>query len=186
MKQSNHKNNQEDIQKLLDKVKKATVDNKLDLSYGEDLSIGIMNLISIEEHLFFTAEKTKDRKYFDLLNEVRLMRTELMKEIVKDYGGEGWCMSKHLLVASMRLIESGTKILKKGDKQKAYNLFDKAYSLYSLFWGINLNVVEVDKVGIEDTKKVNFIDEKAEKSESTSVFSKLGTLVQKALDCCRE
>jgi hypothetical protein len=179
---------EEDINKLLEKVKKVTVDNKLDLSYGEDLSIGIMNLIAIEEHMFFTAEKTKDRKYFDLLNEVRLMRTELMKDIVKDYGGEIWCTSKHLLVACMRLIESGTKILKKGDKNKAYNLFDKAYNLYSLFWGLNLGVVKTDNAirDSKDEKEINLISEKGEKSGSASVFSKLGTLVQKVLDCCRE
>ena len=85
---------------LLEKVEKATKQKDLDLSSGEDLSIGIMNLISIEEHLFFTFQKTKDAKYIDLLNEVRVMRTELLKDIIKDYEGEVWCISKHLLAAS--------------------------------------------------------------------------------------
>jgi len=67
------------IEELLKKVQKVSKENKIDLSSGEDLSIGIMNLISIEEHLFFTFNKTKDEKYMDLLNEVRLMRTELLK-----------------------------------------------------------------------------------------------------------
>ena len=70
---------------LLEKVEKATKQKDLDLSSGEDLSIGIMNLISIEEHLFFTSQKTKDPKYLDLLNEVRAMRTELLRDIIKDY-----------------------------------------------------------------------------------------------------
>ena len=111
---------------LLKKVERVTRKKKLDLSSGEDLSIGIMNLISIEEHLFFTSQKTGKTKYLDLLNEIRLMRTELLKEIVKDYEGEVWCISKHLLAASMRLIEVGPKELKKNQNfwgGKDYDLY---------------------------------------------------------------
>src|SRR3990170_1104845 len=132
------------VKSLLQRVEEVTKQKELDLSSGEDLSIGVMNLIAIEEHLFYTFNKTKDSKYLDLLNEIRKMRTELMKEIIKDYEGEVWCISKHLLAASMRVMEVGTKELKKGDKQKAQSLFDKSYKLYSLFWGLNLNVVKVD------------------------------------------
>lgn len=166
-----------DYKGLLDKVEKVTAQKELDLSSGEDLSIGIMNLISIEEHLFYTSQKTKDKKYLDLLNEIRKMRTELMKEIIKDYEGEVWCISKHLLASSMRVMEVGTKELKKGDKEKAWSLFDKSYKLYSLFWGLNLGVV-----GEKELNKVK--PEKIDKEDS--VFSKLGNLVQKAIDCCRE
>lgn len=41
----------------MDKVKDLEKGHHLDLSSDEDLSIAIMNLISIEEHLFFTAQK---------------------------------------------------------------------------------------------------------------------------------
>jgi hypothetical protein len=168
---------------LVEKVSKFKIDKSLDLSSGEDLSIGIMNLISIEEHLFYTSQKTKDPKYLDLLNEVRLMRTGLMKDIVKDYEGEVWCISKHLLAASMRLMEVGTKELKKGDKKKAGTIFEKSYQLYSLFWGLNLSGKSVAK---DKGEKINYIDEKGQKKGSISVFSKLGSVVQKAIDCCRE
>ena len=157
---------------LLEKVEKATKQKDLDLSSGEDLSIGIMNLISIEEHLFFTSQKTGDKKYLDMLNEVRKMRTELLKEIIKDYEGEVWCISKHLLAASMRVMEVGTKELKKGNKEKAERLFGKSYKLYSLFWGLVLS---------KDKKASNL-----KMPEDKSVFSKLGALVQKAIDCCKE
>ncbi len=178
--------NQKDIQKLLEKVEKVTSQKKLDLSSGEDLSIGIMNLISIEEHLFYTSQKTKDKKYLDLLNEVRAIRTELLKEIIKDYEGEVWCISKHLLAASMRLMEVGTKELKKGNKDKAWSLFDKSYKLYSLFWGLNLGVVGKDNVQKDLKDEVKFIDENSKLKAKTSVFSKLGDLIQKAIDCCKE
>lgn len=167
MKIKNYKN-------LLDKVEEVTKQKELDLSSGEDLSIGIMNLIAIEEHLFYTSQKTKDKKYLDILDEVRLMRTDLLKEIIKDYEGEVWCISKHLLSASMRLMEVGTKELKKHDKEKAWKMFEKSYKLYSLFWGLNLGIV-----GKTDIKQ-----EKIKASDS--IFDKLGTLVQKAIDCCKE
>jgi hypothetical protein len=140
------KSKKSDIESLLKKVEKVSKENKPDLSSGEDLSIGIMNLIAIEEHLFYTSQKTGKKEYLDLLNEIRVMRTELLKEIIKDYEGEVWCISKHLLAASMRVMEVGTKELKKGDKDKAWNLFEKSYNLYSLFWGLNLGIVKTDKV----------------------------------------
>src|SRR3970282_247364 len=156
------------IKSLLQRVEEVTKQKELDLSSGEDLSIGIMNLISIEEHLFYTFNKTKDSKYLDLLNEIRAMRTELMKEIIKDYEGEVWCISKHLLAASMRIMEVGTKELKKAagsepaeaekQKQKAWDLFDKSYKLYSLFWGLNLGVVGIKDVKQKGDGEVKFID----------------------------
>lgn len=170
---------------LVGKVSKFKLETNLDLSSGEDLSIGIMNLISIEEHLFYTSQKTKNPKYLELLNEVRLMRTELMREIIKDYEGEVWCISKHLLAASMRIMEVGTKELKKGNKKAANKLFEKSYNLYSLFWGLNLSSSKLPK-SPKHLNSVSFLDEKGREKGSTSVFSKLGAIVQKAIDCCKE
>ena len=106
-------------QTLIKKVERVVNKHELDLSSGEDLSVGVMNLIAIEEHLFFTAQKTGKKKYLDLLNEIRLMRTSLLKRIIKNYEGEEWCIGKHLLSASMRIMEVGTKELKKGNKNEA-------------------------------------------------------------------
>ena len=90
---------QSQIRNLLEKVKNVVKEGGLDLSSDEDLSI------SIEEHLFFTANKTNKDKYYALLNEIREIMKTLLKEIIKDYDGEVWCISKHLLAASMRLME---------------------------------------------------------------------------------
>lgn len=176
-----------DIKKLLDKVETVTKQHDLDLSSDEDLSIGIMNLISIEEHLFFTSQKTEKPQYLDLLNEVRLMRTELLKKIIKDYEGEVWCISKHLLSASMRLMEVGTKALKKGDKKEAWGFFEKAYKLYSLFWGINLKIMSIDNIKLPvSDNDIQFSKDADTRQKQVSVFDKLGKVVQKAIDCCRE
>lgn len=171
-----------DISKFMDKVKQAEAGHQLDLSSDEDLSIAIMNLISIEEHLFFTGNKTGKTKYFDLLNEAREMRKELLKMIIKDYEGEVWCTSKHLLAASMRLFEVGTKAQTKGDKKGAVEFFKKAYNLYNLFWGINLGMVK------SDDKKSLVVDQKEEPIEykKGDFLGKLSGTIGKILDCCRE
>ena len=118
------------IEELLKKVEESKK-GKLDLSADEDLSVAVMNLISIEEHFFFTGAKTGKSEYFDLLNKTREMRKELLKKLVKDVepGSEVWCISKHLLAASMRLIEVGTKYYSEGKKKEAEDLFSKAYDL---------------------------------------------------------
>jgi hypothetical protein len=175
-----------DYKTLINKIEKITKKNEVDLSSNEDLSIAIMNLISIEEHLFFTAEKTDKPQYLDLLNEVRTMRTELLKKIVKDYEGEVWCVSKHLLAASMRLMEVSTKEEKKGNRKEAWELFKKSFRLYSLFWAINLKVVDIGDVPMDDGN-INFIGDKEMKLKgSSSTLDKLTQIFKKAVDCCKE
>jgi len=193
--------NSEDYKRLVEKVHSAAKDNKLDLSRDEDLSIAIMNLIGIEEHLFFTAEKTNKDIYLKLLNEVREMRKELLKKIIKDYEGEIWCTSKHLLSASMRLIEVGTKHLSKGEEKEAKDMFDKAFNLYSLFWALNLKIVDnktIKEKGIVSEQILSQVRNEehgiyGNKSaanvnveEQKTFLSKMGDLVKKAIDCCKE
>ncbi len=134
----------EDINKLVEKYDALKKDEKLDLSADQDLSIAIMNLISIEEHLFFSGGKTGNSKYYELLDEVREMRKGLLKKIIKEYDGEVWCISKHLLAASYRLMEYGTKCLGRGKKKEAEEVFEKAYNLYSLFWALNMGVINLE------------------------------------------
>lgn len=183
--------NQEEIKRLIQKAEESKRENKLDLSSDEDLSIAIMNLISIEEHFFFTGAKTGKPEYYDLLNSARQMRKELLKRIIKDYEGEVWCISKHLLAASMRLMEVGTKSLGKGDKKEAEDFFKKAYELYSLFWGINLKLVDIgdvkkiDDVQLSSEFEVNSYNNKPEEKKK-GFLSNLGEVVNKILDCCRE
>lgn len=169
----------DDIQSLLDKVKAVEKGEKLDLSSDEDLSIAIMNLISIEEHLFFSGAKTGKGKYYELLNQVREMRKTLLKKIVKDYEGEDWCISKHLLAGCMRLVEVGTKSLTKGDKKEAEEFFQMAYSLYSLFWGINLKLLKTSEL-------VESVESEPKNDSPKGFMSKLGEVIKKAIDCCRE
>jgi len=169
------------IDDYLKKIEQSKKEAKFDLSKDEDLSIALMNLISIEEHFFFTAKKSGKDKYFDLLSEVRKMRQELMRKIVKKPEGEVWCISKHLLAASMRLIEVGNKELTAGNKKVAGSMFEKSYNLYSLFWGLNLGVIEAGEIKKIESGKLNNTD-----NNPKTVFEKLRTIVRKAVDCCIE
>ena len=185
----------EEMVKKIDDSKKV---NPLDLSSDQDLSIALMNLVSLEEHFFFSGAKTKKPGFYDLINVVREMRKELMQRIVAKNGVEGgevWCISKHLLAASMRLYEVGTKAMGAGNKKDAYKMFEKAYELYSLFWGLNMNMIDLDGVKQmepkfyeavigEDSKKSK--DTKTQMAESKSTVRKLGDWVKRAVNCCIE
>jgi hypothetical protein len=169
-----------DLNQFIEKIDQMKKQDKMDLSSDQDLSIAIMNLVSIEEHLVFSGAKTNKNKYYDLIKDVREMRKELLKKIIKDYEGEVWCISKHLLAASMRVMEVGTKQLGMDRKEEAYDLFDKAYSLYSLFWAINMDVIDIGNVKKIDESALN------KKDKDSSVMGKFKDLVKKAIDCCIE
>lgn len=159
------------VNELIKKVDELKKKDKIDLSSDEDLSIALMNLISIEEHLYFSGMKTNKKKYFTLLNSVRELRKKLLKEIVKEPKGEVWCISKHLLAASMRLIEVGNKYLTKKEEEKAYDKFQDAFYLYSLFWSLNLNLIKNNELI---------------KNQSKGWKNKITGVIKKMIDCCKE
>jgi len=176
------------IQELIEKADQLKKQDKMDLSSDEDLSIALMNLISIEEHLFFSGAKTGKTEYYELLNEVRDIRKELLKKIIKDPEGEVWCISKHLLAASMRLMEVGTKSLTAGRKEEAKELLEKSYSLYSLFWGLNMNLLgvkaEVDEAALANGKDLEKL--RGDIAHKKGFGARFGELVRRVLDCCIE
>ena len=182
------KNLDEFIKKFQEMKKK----DKFDLSADEDLSLALMNLISMEEHFFFSGAKSGEKKYYDFLNEVREMRKELMKKIERNPSYEEYCILKHLLAASMRLMEVGTKKLSEGKKEEAYDLFEKAYNLYSLFWGVNMGLVDTSQIKKIDDNAINKHD-KEEKSLPVlpvrqaggrpGFMGKLRDLVKRVIDC---
>ena len=124
------------------KVEAMKASGAVDLSTEEDLSIGIMNLVSLEEHLFFTGEKTGKPEYFDLLGEIREVRKSLLARMMDKNEGETWCIAKHLLATTMRLIEVGTKLHADGKKEDARQLFDHAHRVYAMFWAVRLKLVD--------------------------------------------
>jgi len=186
------------VKEFVERIDASKKVNPKDLSSDQDLTIAIMNLISIEEHLVFSGAKTGKNSFYDLIEEVREKRKNLMLKIIPSYEGEVWCISKHLLASSMRLMEVGTKQQSLGNKEQAYDLFNQAYDLYCLFWGLNMNMLNVSDVkwvkdSVEDVKQLAAkvdaemkVSEKIENDEPKTALSKMKAFVRKAVDCCIE
>lgn len=174
------------VQEFVEKMDAAKKVNPKDLSADQDLTIGIMNLISIEEHLMFSGAKTGKHEFYDMINEIREQRKNMMLKIIPSYEGEVWCISKHLLAAAMRVFEVGTKQLAAGEKQSAYDLFEQSYSLYCMFWGLNMGMIAGD---VKYVKTKNTHADTVQQPETTHVtggVSKLKNWVKNAVNCCIE
>ena len=187
----------DNVKEFVERIDSSKKLNPKDLSSDQDLTIAIMNLISIEEHLVFSGAKTNKNSFYDLIEEVRELRKTLMQKIIPSYEGEVWCISKHLLASSMRLMEVGTKQQSLHNTEEAYKLFNQAYELYCLFWGLNMNMLNVDDVKwLEDkSAEVKQLSDKIEmasavsespKNEKSGTLSKMKAFVRKAVDCCIE
>lgn len=190
------------VKEFVERIDNMKKKNPKDLSSDQDLTIAIMNLISIEEHLMFSGAKTGKDSFYAMIGDIREMRKNLMQKIIPAYEGEVWCISKHLLATSMRLMEVGTKQQSMGNTKEAYDLFNQAYDLYCLFWGLNMNIIDAKEINwkpdtIEDVKKeaTQLMQKSSLQTESvtsqketepTTLMGKLKTVVKKAVDCCIE
>ena len=197
----------ENVKEFVERIDASKKVNPKDLSSDQDLSIAIMNLISIEEHLVFSGAKTGKTAYYDLIKDIRETRKNLLQKIIPSYEGEVWCMSKHLLATSMRLMEVGTIQQTLGHDEEAYKMFNTAYDMYCLFWGLNMGMMETKELkwiepDIEEVKKLSAkaddfmknqtgikeekVSEPVAAAEPTSALSKMKNFVRKAVDCCIE
>ena len=149
----------------------------------------------------FSGAKTGKTSFFDMIQNIREMRKNLMQKIIPAYEGEVWCISKHLLATSMRLMEVGTKQQSMNNPEEAYKLFNQAYDLYCLFWGLNMNLIDTKDVkwieaSTDDVKKVSDKISKMDlptsnqKDEATTEpengFAKMKAFIKKAVNCCIE
>lgn len=195
----------ENVKEFVERIDASKKLNPKDLSSDQDLSIAIMNLISIEEHLVFSGAKTGKTSYYDLIKEIRETRKNLLQKIIPSYEGEVWCMSKHLLATSMRLMEVGTKQQSLGKDEEAYKMFNSAYDMYCLFWGLNMGMMETKDLkwiepDVEELKKITIkanetlqgvsvtetVVEKAAEPEGEGALAKMKRIVRKAVNCCIE
>jgi len=160
-----------DFEELKKKIVSLKENRGVDLSTEEDLSIAVMNLISLEEHFFFSGAKTNKDEYYDMLKETREIRKVLLARMIDKTEGESWCISKHLLATTMRLMEVGTKLEGDGKKEDAKQMFTFAYKVYNMFFGLRLKIINTKDVvnGLEKEKPMTFDD-----------------IMSKLVDCCKE
>ena len=117
------------LQQQIEKADNAKKTNVLDLSSDQDLTIGLMNLLFIEDYI--------SNPESNLSQMIAGVREKLMNRIVKKSDKNRQILEK-LLLESMQLIDAG-------DKQSgvsAYQKYDDAYEKYSLFWGINMGLID--------------------------------------------
>jgi len=162
----------DDFQKIIDKVNVLKQGKDFDLSLEEDLSLAVMNLISLEEHFFMTAQKTKQDSYLELLKKTREIRKKLLARMIPEHEGETWCISKHLLASTMRIMEVATKLQTDKKDKEAKAMFATAYEVFSLFWAIRLKLID-----LKDVKKKPLDHNGAWSYED---------VVTKLVDCCKE
>ena len=105
-------------------------------------------------HMMFGNKATKaaakvvitvDNKVIECSEPSVNLRKELMTKMIPQYEGELWCTCKHLLSATMRLNEVGTKAYSNGDAYTAKDAFDKAYYIFNIFWALRLKIVDLPK-----------------------------------------
>ena len=163
--------NNKKYEEIIKKMETLKASGGLDLSTEEDLAMAIMNLISLEEHFYFTGAKTDKPEYFDMLIEVRSMRTKLLARMIDKKEGEVWCISKHLLATSMRLQEVGTKLQKEGKKDEAKEFFADSYKMFTLFFALRLKIVSLPEIKdmVDQEKPMTLKD-----------------VMTKLVDCCNE
>jgi len=90
--------------------------------------------------------------------------------MIDSHEGETWCISKHLLAATMRIMEVATKLQTDGKTQESESMFSQAYKVYSLFWALRLKLINTKNVKkTPDPKQWSYED-----------------LVTKLVDCCKE
>ena len=121
------------IKNMVARADAAKKVNPRDLSSDQDLTIGLMNLIAIEDI-------APDSQIATMVADVR---KELMERVVKqsDYMG----VSYTLLGQAMTFMEDGMRAFP--DKNRVYECFDAAYEAYAMFWGLNMGFIKLKDIG---------------------------------------
>ena len=103
-----------------------------DTSREVDIFGAVMNLSNLEEHLAFTIGETQNPEYLHIYNQVRKLRACLLQKITTNKDSEAWCMGKHIVAATQRLIE----VASKSDEKEALEFMENAKELRELFFAI--------------------------------------------------
>ena len=118
------------ISKRIEQIDDQKKVNPLDLSSDQDLTVALMNLIAVEDMVNAGA----------LGDMVRDVREKLMRPIVRDMDNAE--MLRDLLGGAMRMMQDGCDLLANGKQSAAYDAFNRSYELYSVFWGLNMGMVD--------------------------------------------
>ncbi len=111
--------------------------DKRDVGLAVDLSFALKNLVGAEDHLYKSWIETKNPMFKELLNKIRGIRSDWLKALVNDDGSESWCISKHLLGASMGLVEVGVRFNQTGQEAECNKAFQDSVIVLEEFFKLN-------------------------------------------------
>ena len=97
----------------------------------------LKNLISIEDHSASSFAINQDKKWLELLELIRKMRTKWISLIVKKENSHLWCISKHILASAEGMLEVGNRFLSTKQFDISKEAFNDASQLLSLFMVLN-------------------------------------------------
>ena len=110
-----------------------------------------------------------------------------MTKLLTNPQAEEWCISKHLLSASMRFMECGNKAAGKSDSDEYY---DSAYILFTQFFHLNnLSIINEDSKESEKKSTLNSANGLVTQYSTlnTNIFiSKAKQIFSKIVNCCIE
>lgn len=115
-------NKAKNVKEFVERIDSTKKVNPKDLSSDQDLTIAIMNLISIEEHLVFSGAKTGKNSFYDLIEEIRETRKNLMQKIIPAYEGEVMVHIQTPACVVHAPYGSRNQTAEPGQKESAYDL----------------------------------------------------------------
>jgi len=122
------------------KMSEGDVDKKVDLFWA------VTDVYNIEKHLYyliFLAESKRERRALaEILKQVRIVRADLLQDLVENRMGSMWCIAKHLIGCSSQLCEVATKEVHTGNVEKGIKMFKHAKFFHDLFWTLMIRKPE--------------------------------------------
>lgn len=113
------------------------MDEKGDVGLLEDLFFGLKNLTALEDHCKSSYYVTKDKKWLELGDYAREVRTKWMRLFVKKDDGHLWCSTKHMSNIIMSAQEVSARLSSTGKKEQAEEFEEDAKTFIGMVFLLN-------------------------------------------------
>jgi len=110
----------------------------VDLTIEEEIIAMVQELIQIENHSERSFQGSRNEKWLKVKNRARQLRTKWMEKIFVDEDKtQKWCAEKHILDASKRLTEVGTKYLSAKDEETCKEALMDSAEVLGMYYFLN-------------------------------------------------
>lgn len=123
-----------------------------DIDVKSDLLMALLNLIEAEHHARFSWYSTGKTEWLDRMNDKRIVRADIMRDLEREEDSQLHCYNKHILSACFRFWEVGDKFLSDGLKEKAILNYNRGFKLLEEFVSTNILSPEESKSFLERLK----------------------------------